>query len=211
MSGNDYYQILQIQPNASAAEIRKAYRQLALEFHPDKNNSQLAAAQFVLINEAYAVLSNPAERRKYDAAHITGQITSRKIATTPAEIRRMSEELMKSIQRTNPDRINIDKLVKDLEAILSVYHIQLLEKNKDDVQLGLIIDDCLFCLAYTDLNNCMNLLKKILEIKGLNQQTVLQVQAFQSTYLKNHYWNRFKILFALLIAIIFCFLLYQSR
>jgi molecular chaperone DnaJ len=211
MFSNDYYQVLQIQPNASAAEIKKAYRQLALKFHPDKNNSQLAATQFVLINEAYAVLSNPAARRKYDAAHVTGQSTSRKIATTPAEIRLISEDLKKSIQHINPDRINIDKLVKDLETVLSVYHIQLLEKHKDDIQLRLIIEDCLFCLAYVDRNNCMNLLKTITAIKGLNQQTVLQVQAFQSEYLKNYYWNRFKILFALLVAIIFCFLLYKSR
>lgn len=211
MFGNDYYQVLQIQPNASAAEIKKAYRQLALKFHPDKNNSQLAATQFVLINEAYAVLSNPAARRKYDAAHVTGQSTSRKIATTPAEIKLMSEDLKKSIQHINPDRINIDKLVKDLETVLSVYHIQLLEKHKDDIQLRLIIEDCLFCLAYVDRNNCMNLLKTITAIKGLNQQTVLLVQAFQSEYLKNYYWNRFKILFALLVAIIFCFLLYKSR
>lgn len=66
MFNKDYYQALQIPPSASAAQIRKAYRKLAMEVHPDKNNTQQASAQFVMISEAYAVLSNPVQRKKYD-------------------------------------------------------------------------------------------------------------------------------------------------
>ena len=64
---NDYYQILGVSRSASPAEIKKAYRRLALKFHPDKNPDDSAVAeQFKQINEAYEVLSNPERRREYD-------------------------------------------------------------------------------------------------------------------------------------------------
>ena len=129
MFTQDYYQILRISPSASLSEIRKAYRLLALEFHPDKNSSQFASDYFVAIREAYAILSDPAQRKKYDLSRFPAQTVSRRIATTPTEIRLMSEELVKRIKTSNPDRINRDRLLQDLEAVLSVYHIQLLEKK----------------------------------------------------------------------------------
>ncbi len=63
----DYYEILGIGRNASQEEIKKAYRRLALKWHPDKNKSPEAEKRFKEINEAYQVLSNPEKRRLYDA------------------------------------------------------------------------------------------------------------------------------------------------
>ncbi len=69
----DYYQILGISKSASPEEIKKAYRRLALKFHPDKNpNDPAAAEQFKEINEAYEVLSNPERRLDYDRFGIVG-------------------------------------------------------------------------------------------------------------------------------------------
>jgi len=56
----DYYQILQIEPHSTFAEIKQAFRRLALIYHPDKNpNDKYAEAQFNEIKEAYEVLTNP--------------------------------------------------------------------------------------------------------------------------------------------------------
>jgi curved DNA-binding protein len=67
MSGKDYYKILGVQKSASAAELKKAYRKLAMKHHPDRNTGDKGSeAKFKEVNEAYAVLSNPEKRKQYD-------------------------------------------------------------------------------------------------------------------------------------------------
>lgn len=62
----DYYDILGVSRNASKEEIKKAYRKLALEWHPDRNKSSQAEAKFKEINEAYEILSDKEKRAAYD-------------------------------------------------------------------------------------------------------------------------------------------------
>jgi DnaJ-class molecular chaperone len=62
----DYYDVLGVSKTASAAELKSAYRKLALEWHPDRNKSAEAETKFKEINEAYQVLSDPQKKTKYD-------------------------------------------------------------------------------------------------------------------------------------------------
>lgn len=62
----DFYDILGLTKSASAAEIKSAYRKLALKWHPDRNKEKDATEKFKEINEAYEVLSNPEKKSKYD-------------------------------------------------------------------------------------------------------------------------------------------------
>ncbi len=63
----DYYKILNIPPNATNNEIKKAYRKLALKYHPDRNpGDPTAEERFKDISEAYGVLIDPVKRKQYD-------------------------------------------------------------------------------------------------------------------------------------------------
>jgi curved DNA-binding protein len=67
MDYKDYYKVLGVERNASEADIRKAYRKLAMQYHPDRNpNDKQAEERFKEINEAYQVLSDAQKRSHYD-------------------------------------------------------------------------------------------------------------------------------------------------
>ncbi|MBI4233546.1 MAG: molecular chaperone DnaJ [Chloroflexi bacterium] len=64
--GRDYYDILEVPREATEEEVRKAFRRLALEWHPDRNRDPQAVERFKAVNEAYQVLSDPQKRAIYD-------------------------------------------------------------------------------------------------------------------------------------------------
>ncbi len=66
MSKKDYYEILGISKNAAKEEIKKAYKKLAMKYHPDVSKEKNAAEKFKEISEAYAVLSDDEKRQQYD-------------------------------------------------------------------------------------------------------------------------------------------------
>jgi len=72
----DYYRILGVPRNASDEEIKKAYRKLAMQYHPDRNpgKEKWANEKFKEINEAYGVLGDPQKRKRYDQFGTVGGI-----------------------------------------------------------------------------------------------------------------------------------------
>jgi len=72
----DYYRILGVPGNASDGEIKKAYRKLAMQYHPDRNpgKEKWANEKFKEINEAYGILGDPQKRKQYDQFGTVGNI-----------------------------------------------------------------------------------------------------------------------------------------
>ena len=67
MTKRDYYEVLGLERNAGVDEIKKAYRKLAMQYHPDRNTDDASAEEkFKEVGEAYAILSDPDKRAKYD-------------------------------------------------------------------------------------------------------------------------------------------------
>ena len=66
LAKRDYYDILGVPKDANEDQIKKAYRKLALKFHPDKNSAPQSTEAFKKISQAFACLSNADKKRMYD-------------------------------------------------------------------------------------------------------------------------------------------------
>ena len=77
MAKRDYYEVLGVSRDATVDEIKKSYRKLAMQYHPDKNpGNKEAEEKFKEIAEAYAILSDPQKREKYNRfGHAAGHVS----------------------------------------------------------------------------------------------------------------------------------------
>jgi len=91
----DYYEVLGVSRDADDKAIKKAYRRLAMKYHPDRNpgKQQEANEKFKEINEAYAVIGDPEKRKRYDQFGTAGDVSD--IFSSP-HTRTTFEDLMKS-------------------------------------------------------------------------------------------------------------------
>lgn len=100
----NFYEILGLKKNASEAEIKVAYRELAKKYHPDVNSASNAAQKFKEGHKAYAILSNENERKLYDASLISSKIpkdifTEPKASPKYSQTKNTSPEKAKEEQR----------------------------------------------------------------------------------------------------------------
>jgi curved DNA-binding protein CbpA len=73
----DYYQILGLSQTATSAQIRAAFKRLAMQYHPDRNpNNPMAEEIFKQVNEAYHILSDPLKKARYDSRFYTYETQS---------------------------------------------------------------------------------------------------------------------------------------
>src|SRR4051812_24601565 len=98
----DYYEILEVTTSATSDEIKRAYKRLALRYHPDKNlGNEDASEKFKKISEAYEVLSDEHKRRDYDLKRrVGGSKTKDQAVELWAEVFKdmLSEQLPKNEQ-----------------------------------------------------------------------------------------------------------------
>eukprot|EP00929_Paragymnodinium_shiwhaense_P121617 TRINITY_DN93917_c0_g1_i1.p1 TRINITY_DN93917_c0_g1~~TRINITY_DN93917_c0_g1_i1.p1 ORF type:complete len:181 (+),score=52.07 TRINITY_DN93917_c0_g1_i1:107-649(+) len=109
----DYYGILEVKKTASQEEIKKAYRRLALKWHPDKNDGDPAAGEkFKELAEAFTVLSDADLRRDYDEAQRAGKRGPRVLSTTLEK--RMAQTMKEAETMIRKERSDVAEPICDL-------------------------------------------------------------------------------------------------
>lgn len=101
----DYYKILDVPVAASDLEIKKAYRDLSFQLHPDKNKANDAHNQFVELNEAFQILSSTESRKKYDQLYFQN-LRSSPASNTSCE--KEFEPIRNKAHRTGEKVANMD-------------------------------------------------------------------------------------------------------
>lgn len=137
MASKDYYHILQIEPNADLDTIKRAYRRLAMDYHPDRSASKTEsdAGLFLELKEAYDILSVPSKREEYHYERWLHQSMGLKMQghQSPYQIYQNILEFEQYLSGIDQFRKNHFTLLNLLLTLFNIQRIQsiLAEKNTD--------------------------------------------------------------------------------
>lgn len=121
----NYYEILNIKFSAPQDEIKKAFRKLAVFWHPDKNSNPIAIEKMQEINEAYEILSNPIKREAYDKIYkelfyVSNEITISKAPDFETKSKKEFKEREQKVREKYAKEIEeLNKWIKNISFSLS--------------------------------------------------------------------------------------------
>jgi curved DNA-binding protein CbpA len=219
----NYYKVLYVSPNATAAEIKKAYRQLALKYHPDKNNGDLSAeVKFKEIAEAYETLSDPEKRRNYDFNHNQqNRFTNssqkkqqqKERPVTPLSFLSFFTDLRKKVEIIDSKNINKRNLFDTINDLLTDENINFLINRNDYKTNKQIIEQVLECcksLGYYKhpiqaFIYIEKICPKLARLAGTDNETIQKIHQFNKKSKLLSYWISYKSII-IVSGIIICFI-----
>jgi molecular chaperone DnaJ len=208
MAIKDYYKILMLEPGATEVEIKKAYRKLALQHHPDKNGDDLyAAATFSEIKEAYEILSSTKKRNIYLQEpwynKATGNTSTAKILT-PITLLKQALLLEKETASMDVFRMDNKLLFYQIDAILTEEAMNTLVKFNDrtiNEQLIKTILKILPLLPYTLASSITNRLLLL----QTNDEAIKDTINYTIQLIgKNEKWQQYQWILIVLATLIIC-------
>ena len=213
MQLKDYYKILEIEPSATLTEIKKAYRRLAQQYHPDKNsNEQYALTYFAEIKEAYEVLTNPAKKDYYLQQRWYQQSLGKKEfqsqPVTPPIILKQFIELDKYVSRLDSFRMDKQGLYQYIDDLLSDETIEQLKKFKEQDINNEIIAITIRTAGHLNLQQAKKIAEKMYNLGEKEPAINRQIDLFMQQFKKKSKWEKSKIYFILLVTIIISLLIY---
>ncbi|MDB5231247.1 MAG: Chaperone protein dnaJ [Chitinophagaceae bacterium] len=202
----DYYEILKIPRNASPETIKKAFRKLAHEFHPDKNpNNPATALFFSQVVEAYEILSNPVLRRNYHEKKFSSAYQQPFIFNAE-QLNIEFEKWLVKLHKADPYRVNKDAIFFRLLAYLHLDQLAAIE-NDDPVTLLRLLDSLFSLLRYIDFSLQQKIL--VLLLPHLKTSELKQVvEDFTSKAKRKNTIKNWQPLFVALLTLLLCLLIY---
>jgi len=207
----DYYSILDIESSATQTEIKQAFRKLAHQYHPDKNqHDPLATAQFAEVKEAYEVLTNPAKKEYYLQQRWYNQsIGKRKThgVVTPVTILKQALELEKYVSKLDQFRMDKKGLHDYISDLIADPTIEKLNTFNDKATNGEIINILLACLRPLPFNYVLSLHKQLIKI-NVNPGSSKKISDWLAKREKIQAREKYKIWIIVLIVIAICGLIF---
>ncbi len=176
----DYYKILGVKPDAVQADIKKAYRLLAVQYHPDKNNGDKDSEErFKEISEAYIILGDAPKRNAYDytKGHYKNY-SGTDIAhgrQTPVTYLILFKRIKDKVLNAN-GYINQEALFKVIDDLLSDKNITFLVSVRDTATNNLIIDEILTCCIFLNDTSRSNLYSKLTKLADSDLQFTTKIE-----------------------------------
>jgi len=209
----DYYKILELPTTASLQEIKRSFRRLAQQYHPDKNNgSPMATAHFREIQEAYKVLSNPKKREAYHYQRWYVRSTGKPFHTaplTPAGILQECRLLQQYVSSMNMFHIRFDAVSGHIRELLTPNAIGMLHEYNDQAVNNDIIQSILKAAQPLPKKFFLPIATLLLQLAG-DDATAKDIIAAALLHKKQrHVWDNYKWVLMLAITALICWLMYR--
>lgn len=208
----DYFALLELEASASQAEIKKAYRRLALQLHPDKAGSDpWSAARFAEVKEAYEVLTDPTKREYYLQQRWYQQSQGRKKMQEiihPASMIGACLELERHVARLDHFRLDRQGLLAYMLSLFSDDNIQKLLAFNDPESTRSIVRSGLHSLKPLEPTQASELVKQLDKLAAgypALQQEIRDSLQEVHRYSRKEKWN---LLLVTVLTLLICMLLY---
>lgn len=210
----DYYEILQIPPSATIPEIKKAYRILALQFHPDKNNNgAYATAQFTEIKEAYEVLTNPSKKEYYLQQRwyeqSIGKRTKQQVVT-PVTILQQVLELERYVSKLDVFRMDKEGLRDYTLGLLSEDTIAKLKNFNEPSVSKEIIAAAIRANKPLPASFTSAIVKRLLTLAGTDEPAIMQIKEYERKSIIRHNREKYSLIIIIIVTIILCLFIWLA-
>jgi len=211
MHTKDYYKILELAPSATAYDIKKAYRRLALLYHPDKNPNSFAESHFKELQEAYAVLSHANKRKAYDEERwlsgMSKHVRDQQLIT-PQWILRECTKLSRHMSTVDTYRMSHTALHDYIFLLLSDSHMAVLQQYSDADTNALIVKELLRATKALHLPYMTAVTQRLVVLAGTDNELLLAIHKHQQERMYRDTWDRYLPLVIIIITLLLCWMMY---
>ncbi len=202
---------MELPPSADPDDIKKAYRRLAHQYHPDKNgDDKYALTRFAAIKEAYETLSNPQKKEEYLQQRWYAQSTGKwkhRETVTPDSILTQLIELERYLYRADIHRLDNIWLAGQLHGMLSDEAIDVLNSFGEIHINDRIISAALKCCGYLSYELNIPLIKKLERIQA-SENMIVYIEQFNKSSFHASGSEKRQFIFVLLAVLALCALIY---
>jgi hypothetical protein len=210
----DYYKTLAVEPSATLPEIKKAYRKLAQQYHPDKTaDNPHSAALFAEIKEAYEVLTHP--RKKYNYLQqrwynrATGNNKTQELIT-PVSILKQALEFDKYTAQLDVFRMDKESVFEYLDLLLKAETIEkIVQFNEPDINKQIVLT-VLKPLKLLTFSRAVLLKKRLLTLALCSSETETLIHTRLLEMQKKGQWKKMEWLLILLLTAAICWLIWYG-
>ncbi len=209
----DYYKILDITPSASIKEIKRAYRRLAQQYHPDKNSDAYAAVQFAAIKEAYEVLTNPTKKEYYLQQRWYNQSINKRRTQeiiTPELLLRQSLELERYVSTLDTFRMDKQGLKEYILGLLQGTTIETLHTFNEPGTVKEITSIILRAMQPLPQTLTGEIAVQLEKLAAGNQAALQQIQTFTQKAAQKNRREKYSLVIIIAITIVLCLMIWLA-